>query len=251
MKNKFKTSFFITIVFLSLMSIFSITKVNAAYAYAWTVDGEFLHVGSSNKAGTASWTSDDNYTGGVLTLNNYTGGQLEIACYGTGLGHVFAVKLVGDNKINVDKGVGIIANAPIIFIGDGKLTINATIPIGSGGISNNDGTLTDIEKAKYAGMTTITIEPSTTNKSDSTNAIKEDDKNSSSKEKEENTTKEDNKNTDSNKELLKDDIKTEPEKDSFLDSNLFKIIILSYCVISLMAIIILIVKVTSKNKEIN
>lgn len=251
MKNKFKISLFITIVFLSIMSVLSITKVNAAYAYAWSVDDETLHIGSSNKAGTASWTSDDNYTGGVLTLKNYNGGQLKIDCYGTGLGHVFAVKLVGDNKITVDKGIGIIANVPVIFIGDGKLTINAAIPIGSGSISNNDGTLTDIEKVKYAGMTTITIEPSTTNKDTSSSAIKEDDKNSSSKEKEENSTKEDDKNTDSNKDLLKDDIKTEPEKDSFLDSNLFKIIVLSYCVISLIAIIILIVKVTSKSKEIN
>lgn len=191
MKKKFKVNIFITIVFLSFISVLSLTKVNAAYAYAWTVDGEFFHVGYSNKAKTASWTSDDNYTGGVLTLNNYNGGQLKIDCYGTGLGHVFAIKLVGDNKITVDKGVGIIANAPIVFIGDGKLTINASIPIGSGSITNSDDTLTDIDKVNYFSMTTITIEPSIINKSDSSSEIKEENKDTSSIENEDNHTNKD------------------------------------------------------------
>lgn len=239
MKKNFKISLFIAIMVFSFVSIFSITKVNAAYAYAWTIDGEGISRGSSNKSGTASWIEDTNYTGGVLTLNNYNGGQLKIDCYGTGLGHVFAIKLVGDNKINVDKGVGIIANAPIVFIGDGKLTINAAVPIGSGDIVNSDYTGTAIDKANYSGTTTVTIEPSTTNNNDNSNTINEDDKNSSSSEIEETTTNKD------------DDTKVDSKKNnSFLDSDLFKIIVLSYCAISLIVIIILITKLASKRKNI-
>ena len=160
MKKNFKISLFIAIMVFSFVSIFPITKVNAAYAYAWTIDGEVITRGLSNKSGTASWAEDANYTGGVLTLNNYNGGQLKIDCHGTGLGHVFAIKLVGDNKINVEKGVGIIANVPIVFIGDGKLTINAAVPIGSGYIVNGDNSLTEIDKVKFHLSTTVTIEPS-------------------------------------------------------------------------------------------
>lgn len=239
MKKNFKIGIFMAIMVFSFVSIFSITKVNAAYAYAWTIDGEGISRGSSNKSGTASWVEDANYTGGVLTLNNYNGGQLKIDCYGTGLGHIFAIKLVGDNKINVDKGVGIIANAPIVFIGDGKLTINAAVPIGSGDIVNTDYTGTALDEANYSRNTTVTIEPSTTNNNDNPNTINEDDKNSSSSEIEETTT---------NK---SDNTKVDSKKDSsFLDSDLFKMIILSYCAISLIVIIILIAKLTSKRKNI-
>ena len=160
MRKIIKINFLLAIMAISLISIFSITNVNAAYAYSWTIDGEVISRGSSNKSGTASWAEDSNYNGGVLTLNNYNGGQLKIECRGTGLGHVFAVKLVGNNTITAENGVGIIANEPIVFIGDGKLTIKAAVPIGSGDIKNNDSTLTEIGKANFNSSTTITIEPS-------------------------------------------------------------------------------------------
>lgn len=235
MKKNIKIGIFILIMFLSA---FPIIKVNASYAYTWTVDGEIITKGNSNQSATASWVEDSNYTGGVLILNNYDGGPLKIECIGTGLGHVFAIKLVGDNKINADKGVGIIANEPVVFIGDGKLTINAAVPIGSGAIANSDYTLTAIDTANYNENTTVTIEPSTINNSDTSNIVEED-KNSSSSEIEETTTSKD------------DDVKVEKEENnSFLDSDLFKIVIFSYCIISLMVIIILLVKLTSKRKNI-
>ena len=223
----------------SFVSFFPITKVHAAYAYSWTVDGENISRGSSNKSGTASWAEDANYTGGVLTLNNYNGGQLKIACYGTGLGHVFAIKLLGENKINAEKSVGIIANAPIVFIGDGKLTINAAVPIGSGDIINRASTGTAIEKANYSESTTVTIEPSVKNSNDTSNSISEDtnSNNTSSNEIEETTTSKD------------DDKVISEKKDNFLDSNLFKIIMLSYCIISFIVIVILIVLLALKRKK--
>ena len=224
MKKYFKLNILITIMIFSLTSIFSITNVDAAYAYSWTIDGERITRGSSNKSGNASWMDDVNYTGGVLTLNNYNGGQLKIDCHGTDLGHVFAIKLVGDNKITVDKGVGIISNAPIVFIGDGKLTINAAVPIGSGDIINSDYTVTEIDKANYSVTTTVTIEPSNIKDNESSKTITEENNNSSSNESEE---------TNINK-----------------DNNLFEMIVLSYCVISLIIMIILITKLTTKRKNI-
>ena len=135
--------------------------VHAAYAYSWTVDGETLRRdGSAVKNGTAKWIESDEYTGGILVLENYSGGQIKIACRGTGMGHVFAVKLVGDNTINAENGVGVVADEPVVFIGDGSLTINAAIPIGSGSIQNSDNTLTEIDKAKLSGSTTLKIVPS-------------------------------------------------------------------------------------------
>ena len=229
MKKNFKTSIFIAIIFLGLTSAFSITKVDAANPYTWTINGEMISQGFSNSSGNATWVTDSNYTGGVLTLNNYNGGQIKIDCLGTGLGHVFAIKLIGDNNITVEKGVGIVANEPIVFIGDGKLTINAAIPIGSGSIINSDYTGTEIDKANYSETTTVTIEPSSTNSNDNLNAAKN----------EKTTTKKD------------DNTKVDSEKNNnFLDNNLFKTIILFYCVISLIIIIMLAAKLKSKRKNI-
>lgn len=228
MKKKFKISIFIAIMVFSFISFFSITRVNAADAYIWEIDGERVIRGTSNNSGTASWDVDSNYTGGVLTLNNYNGGQLKIDCHGTGSGNVFAIKLIGDNKINVDKGVGIVANEPIVFIGDGKLTINAAVPIGSGHITNSDYTLTKIEELNYFENTTVTIKPSTTSSNESSNVIEE-----------KPTTKDDAADVNSEK------------SSNFLNSSLFKIIVLSYCAISLIVIIILITKLTLKRKMYN
>lgn len=196
MKKIFKIRIFIIMMIFSFASVFSTTKVNASFPYMWTIDGERIIIGYSNKSGTASWIADDNYPGGVLTLNNYNGGQLKIDCYGScSINDApFAIKLVGDNKITVEKGVGIIANAPIVFIGDGKLTINAVNPI-----VNDYG-------SNFATTTTVMIEPSIINNLE--------------------------------------------ENSSFLDSNLFKVVVLSYCVISLIIIIILIAKLKSKRKDV-
>ena len=78
------------------------------------------------------------YTGGILLLNNYNGGEIKLERIGTGLNHVFAIKLIGDNKIIAKGEEGIITNASeLIFIGDGQLTINAKKPITGGKVDNN------------------------------------------------------------------------------------------------------------------
>ena len=236
MRKIIKINFLLAIMAISLISIFSITNVNAAYAYSWTIDGEVISRGSSNKSGTAAWAEDSNYDGGVLTLNNYNGGQLKIECRGTGLGHVFAVKLIGNNTITAENGVGIIANEPIVFIGDGKLTIKAAVPIGSGDIKNNDSTLTEIGKANFNSSTTITIEPSVEKGKERSNNDSETIKdNSNSSNNEKTTTEKDNELT----------IRRQ-NKTSFLDSDLFKTLSLTYCAISLIVIIVLIIKLVTK-----
>lgn len=126
--KKFKLLSLVAIMFFGFISLFPIQDVNAAYAYSWTIGGERIGKGYSNKAGTVSWSDDATYNGGVLTLNNYNGEQIKLECNGTGLGHVFAINLVGENTIKT-KGIGIVSDSPIIFIGDGKLTIEAYVPI--------------------------------------------------------------------------------------------------------------------------
>lgn len=217
------------IIFLSCISLFQVTSVNAAFAYSWSVDGESLTLGSTNKAGNVTWGEDK-----ILTLNNYNGGQLKIECYGTGLGYTFPIKLVGDNSITVTDNVGIIANAPITFIGDGKLTINAPIPIGSGSISNADYTLTNIEDVEFNESTTVMIYPN--NSITSEDNLKQDKVTSSSENKE--TVKD--KVTDNNKKVK--------DKKIFTNNDLINIIILLYCSISFITIIILIIKL-AKNKN--
>lgn len=120
----------LSIMFFGLIVLLPVKDVNAAYAYVWNVGGETLSKGSSNKSGTATWADDTLYNGGVLTLNNYQGGPIKIECKGTALGHVFAIKLVGQNKISAKDGIGIYAGADIAFIGDGQLVIEAKTPIG-------------------------------------------------------------------------------------------------------------------------
>lgn len=148
-------------ILLTLIVVFSFSVVHAAYAYTWTVDGENLRRdGTAVKNGTAKWVESDEYTGGILVLDHYNGGQIKIACYGTGMGHVFAVQLIGDNTITVDRGVGVLANAPVVFIGDGTLTIKAAVPVGSSMVKNADNTLTEIEKIEFAENTVLKITPS-------------------------------------------------------------------------------------------
>ena len=127
------------ICYLIIMCMFLYTSnANASYAYQWNIDGENLSKGQTNKNGTASWIEDDKYTGGILVLNNYNGGEIKLERIGTGLNHVFAIKLIGDNKIIAKGEEGIITNASeLIFIGDGQLTINAKKPITGGKVDNN------------------------------------------------------------------------------------------------------------------
>ena len=236
MRSIRKIVFVILIVLIAGVTL----NVNAAYAYRWTVNGESIGIGNTTK--NASWLTDDNYTGGVLTLENYNGGQLKIECIGTGLAdQVFAIKLVGDNKITVDKGVGIVANEKVVFIGDGKLTINAAVPIGSGDIVTSENTLTAVDKFKYNSNTTTVIQPGVTVKE----VVKEVTKTEESKEitKEEPTkTIDDNKSVDSN-----DNAKLIETKD-----NTFLILGIAFCayvLISLGAIIALIVALSKKSKK--
>lgn len=142
-KVKFKKYFLGIASIFCICNIFVSTNVKAAYAYIWTVDGHDLNFGESNSTGTATWESDD----------NYNGGQIKLDCYGTGMEDVFAIKLVGDNKITVKDGIGIVAGEPIVFIGDGTLTIEAGIPI-SGGFY-----VESIDTNEF-DTTTITIKPS-------------------------------------------------------------------------------------------
>ncbi len=256
----------IAIILFNLMCACFVTNVNAAYAYRWTVNGEMLTmINNSNKEGTAVWTSDEKYTGGVLTLNNYSGGQLKIDCYGTGLNHVFAVKLVGDNKIDVENGIGIIANFPIVFIGNGTLTISASIPIGTdNAYDRNTNSFFDLNKIDYFRKTTVVIDPSATGSIDNikpniagynfsqNNSEKSD---SSKEENNSNLSNAEETNSNKNNENINETDKTsnfEPDKQKecqgLLDNNLFKVSVLLYCVISLITIVILIIKLVSKRK---
>lgn len=246
----------IAIIFFNLMCACFVTNVNAAYAYSWTVNGEMLTMlNNSNKEGTAVWTSDEKYSGGVLTLNNYSGGQLKIDCYGTGLNHVFAVKLVGNNKIDVEKGMGIVANAPIVFIGDGTLTISAPIPIGDDDSTFDKNTHLGINfnELIYIMKTTIVIDPSATGSIDNVRmtSIHNNTSESSSTKENESTTK-DTSSTKENESATKDTSSTKKVSTTKSckqkDDKLFKIIVAVYFAISLITIIILIVKLVKKRK---
>lgn len=256
----------IAIILFNLMCACFVTNVNAAYAYSWTVNGEMLTMlNNSNKEGTAVWTSDEKYSGGVLTLNNYSGGQLKIDCYGTGFNNVFAVKLVGDNKIDVENGIGIIANFPIVFIGNGTLTISAPIPIGTdNAYDRNTNSLFDFNEIDYYKKTTVVIDPSATGSIDNIKLnikgynFSQNDSLKSDSSKEENNSDLSNAeetNSDKNNENINETDKTsnsesdkQKEHQGVLDSNLFKVSVLLYCVISLITIIILIIKIASKRK---
>lgn len=257
----------IAIILFNFMCACFVTNVNAAYAYSWTVNGELLTtLNNSNKEGTAIWTSDEKYSGGVLTLNNYSGGQLKIDCYGTGLNHVFAVKLVGDNKIDVENGIGIIANAPVIFIGNGTLTISAPIPIGTDddAYDSNTNSFFDLNKIDYYKKTTIVIDPSakgsidnikinikgyhsSQNNSEKSDSSKEEN-NSDLSNAEETDSNKNNENINETDETSNSESDKRKEHQGVLDSNLFKVIVLLYCVISLITIVILIIKLASKRK---
>lgn len=116
------------------MLMISLPRVRAAYAYSWYLNGEYLNKGMTNSAGTATWIEDSNYSGGILILNNYDSGKIELSLLGTGMNQVFAIKLVGENKITVDQGIGLRlpdSDDTVEIIGDGSLTINAPITIGS------------------------------------------------------------------------------------------------------------------------
>lgn len=211
MRVKFKFSFLIVIAFIGL---FSLTEVKAAFAYSWTINGETISRGGANSLGTASWSIDDNYSGGVLTLNNYNGGQIKLECFGTGMDLEFAIKLVGDNTITVDSDSAIVAGGKLTFIGDGNLTINARTPI-TGNFSSLK-LMVDNSDKENNNVQNVVIEEN----QDSTEDVK-----------------------------LPMGEDTEKDKSSdasnFFESKTFSIIVLLYCVVSSIVIVALIIR---KNK---
>ena len=234
--KKFLISFFAF-----FFCILPMSNVKAAYAYAWNIDGEDLLRGGSNSSGSAIWKEDEVYTGGVLTLNNYDGGQISISCRGTGLpNQVFAIKLVGNNKITVKDNAGIINDAgEIVFIGDGTLEIVSPIPISgySFGYTPNIVSNIDIPDNKLRGSATTKI-----NLSNEYNASTDKDKvNEDTKDDEQ---VEDKANNVSDNELVDENIK------STNNYNIIDICIITYVAISFVTIIGLIVKLINKNKQL-
>lgn len=228
--------------------VFSISDVHAAYAYYWNIGGETISRGQSTAAGNVSWVEDSQYLGDVLILNNYTGGPLKLICVGTGMNQVFAIKLVGNNKITAKDAIGILASNNIEFIGDGTLTIESAIPIFDDySIIGDAGAVVPVEDLKLQGNTTIKIDLTNShnvsnNSSNSSSAQpKEDTTNSSEATKDIDegvtTTDED----DATKE--KDDKVTDSKNDNVSSNqSLINIIALVYGVISLIVIIILAVQ---------
>lgn len=113
--------------FCSISDVFAATPL-----YQFVVSNETLTWNTSNSTTTASFSSksETDYSEGTLTLNNYDGGQIKLECYGSGQNIKFFINLVGDNKISVPGGIGIISSNDIEFIGDGTLTIVSSLPIG-------------------------------------------------------------------------------------------------------------------------
>lgn len=219
MKKLFKCFSLIFILFLTTIN------VNATnYPYAWDVGGETIYWNKSNAAGSASWSTDSNYKGGILTLNNYNGGGISIDCYGTGVPDmVFAVRLVGDNKITSTDGIGVNGDSPIVFIGDGSLTVDAPTPIrGSYKLGLGGGGMLNINQSQVE-----------TQNDDTSNASNDIQDNSDT---DIITAKvQDDKNNDKNDDISCDDENSEIKKYINLGVSV-------YIIISLIVIIILLVK---------
>ena len=238
------------------------SNVKAAYAYAWNIDGEDLWRGKSNSSGSAIWKEDEVYTGGVLTLNNYDGGQISISCRGTGLpNQVFAIKLVGNNKITVKDDAGIINDAgEIVFIGDGTLEIVSPIPISgySFGYTPNIVSNIDIPDNKLRGSATTKINPSNEcNVNTDKDKVNEDTKGNEQVEDKNKMNEKDGINNINDSEQIED--KTNNVSDNELvdentkstnNYNIIDICTIIYCVISFVTIIILIIKLINKNKKL-
>lgn len=249
-----KINIIIFTVLLCLINSFALCNVSAASPYRWTVNGEDLFKGKSNKLGNVTWEDDANYNGGVLTLNNYNGGQLKIGCYGScSANQTFAIKLIGENKITVENGAGIIADLPIVFIGDGKITINASVPIGSSYITNSDNTITEIDDIKWDLQTTVTIEPNNSNKVDDnqvedntgSEVVNPDNSNEMDDTQIENEESSDviNDSEDQTEHITN---KETGEENDIFDNSLVKITILIYCIISIAVIFVLSLKLVNK-----
>ena len=118
------------ITFIIVLIAFCFFSVNASSVpYQWIVDGEKVNVGSNNP--NASLVKEG--TKVELTLKNYHGKSLKLDCYGTGQsGLDFSIVLVGENSIDSDNiaiDMGEEKDNELKFAGDGKLTINASVPI--------------------------------------------------------------------------------------------------------------------------
>lgn len=108
----------------------------------------------------------------IITLNNYDGGAIVASgCGSYGFTtEYFVVKLIGENKIVANGGVGIDLDR-VKFVGDGMLKIVATVPVGGGSLcdyctgASEDvcaGKIIGIDKEvlrRVLGTTTVTIEP--------------------------------------------------------------------------------------------
>ena len=208
MKKYLKLCLVIAIVF-SLTGLLPTCNVKAAYPFVWVVDGEEIRLEQSNKAGTATWDRTED----ALILNNYKGGQINISCRGTCSSEDnFNIKLIGNNEINVKDGFGIVTENPITFIGDGKLTINAIIPIGSPETSEIK------EKSiELLNWTSVTIE---TEKSNIQNPVTDNDQKS-------------------------DDISIETNT-----NNSVNVLLLTYCAVVSVVLVLMIIKcLLGKNKK--
>lgn len=133
-KITFSIITFVVVFFCSTLNVFA-----SLPPYHFVVSNEEVYWNNYNLANTASFTpkDDDDYSEGTLNLNNYNGGQIKLECRGSGMDIKFYINLIGDNKISVPGGVGIVSDNNIEFIGDGTLTIVSSLPIGDESMVDN------------------------------------------------------------------------------------------------------------------
>jgi len=157
-----------------------------------------------------------------------------------------------ENNITVENGAGIIADFPIVFIGDGKITINASVPIGSSYFTNSDNTISEVDDVKWDLQTAVTIEPNNSNKvEDNTKSEIVNPNNSNEVDDTEIKNEESSDVINDSKDQTEHITNKETvEKNDVFDNFLVKITALIYCVISITVIFVLSLKLTNK-KNIN
>lgn len=264
--------------FIAFLWTFQLIDVHAACANCLFIhereNGEYSYesIGKDmiSKDGTVRWDFDPNYRGGIITLNNYHGGSIRRAYNGDD-SYIYAIKLVGDNRItSLDRAAivfqdvnGSINDSSIVFIGDGTLTIESPIPItknlmlaeelqtNTNGAHNTTGTITT-----SASHFTITISPNTNGNTNVTNSnpVEKDNTSDIDDDLDEDTEK--NKEIESDqKESEKTDETEKTSKQESKDSKkdqLVNILIIAYGVISFIVIIILSIQlIRSKKKRRN
>ena len=136
---------------------------------------------------------------------------------------VFAVRLVGDNKITSTDGIGVNGDSPIVFIGDGSLTVDAPTPIrGSYKLELGGGGMLNINQSQVETQNDDTSNASNDIQDNSDTDIITDEV-------------QDDKNNDKNDDISCDDENSEIKKYINLGVSV-------YIIISLIVIIILLVK---------